>query len=228
MPTTSRAEADREVVGTGSSYVFTKNAPGPALRMTVEKPLPSFDYSFKILDVGQFAEDNTLPEGLVYQIQLFAAARKATEKDLKGLSPVFERKGAGGKHVYSVGLFRTYADVLSRLNKVKSRGFKGAAIVAFDDGKMISVSEARKLESTDRGLYKVRIWPEDGQSLSEAIRNLIAEETGKDILRAKDGAAVVYEVGPFSDKASCTRLASALQEAGAARVAVTAFDDEEE
>ena len=227
-PDKLRAEADREVVGTGSSYVFTKNAPGPALRMMVEKPLPSFDYSFKILDVGQFAEDNTLPEGLVYQIQLFATSRKATEKDLKGLSPVFERKDAGGKNVYSVGLFRTYSDVLSRLNKVKSRGFKGAAIVAFDDGKMISVSEARKLESSDRGLYKVRIWPEDGQSLPEAIRSLIADETGKDILRSKDGAAVVYEVGPFSDKASCTRLASALQEAGAARVAVAAFDDEED
>ena len=227
-PDKLRAEADREVVGTGSRYVFSKNAPGPALRMTVEQPLPSFDYSFKILDVGQFAEDNTLPEGLVYQIQMFASSRKATDKDLKGLSPVFSRKGAGGKNVYSVGLFRTYADVLSRLNKVKSRGFKGAAIVAFDNGKMISVPEARKLESTDRGLYKVRIWPEDGQTLSEAVRNLIIEETGKDILRAMDGGTVVYEVGPFSDKAACARLASALQEAGASRVSVAAFSDEEE
>ena len=130
-PDKLRAEADREMVGTPSHYVFSKNEPGPALDLDIEKPEPSFDYSFKILDVGQFAEDNTLPDGLVYQIQLFASVRKATERDLKGLSPVFSRPASGGKTAWSVGVFRTYADALSRLNKVKSLGFKGAVITAF-------------------------------------------------------------------------------------------------
>lgn len=221
-PDKLRAEAEREMVGTPSHYVFSKNEPGPALDLVVEQPEPTFDYSFKILDVGQFAEDNTLPDGLVWQIQLFASARKATERELKGLSPVFSRPASGGKTAYSVGLFRTYADALSRLNKVKSLGFKGAVIVAFQDGKMIPVPAARKLESAEPSLFKVRIWPENGTSLSEATLNAIHACTDKDIIRAKEGAAVVYEVGPFEDKADCTLLVTALKEAGADRVSISA------
>ena len=224
-PDKLQAEADREVIGTASSYVFSKNEFGPALQLTLEKPEPRFDYSFKILDVGQFAEDDTLPDGLVYQIQLFASTRKATERELKGLSPVFHRIGSGGKHVYSAGLFRSYADVLSQLNKVKGRGFKGAMIVAFDQGKMISIPNARALEARTRNLYAVRIWPEDGQNLSEAALTAIHSLTDKDIIRTKDGAAQVYEVGPFSDRQACERLVGALREAGVSQVSVTEIEE---
>ena len=220
-PDRLREEADREVIGTATHYVFSKNEMGPALELNLEKPIPTFDYSFKILDVGQFAEDNTLPDGLVYQIQLFASTRKATEQELKGLSPVFERRAASGKNVYSVGVFRTYADALSRLNKVKSRGFKGAAIVAFDDGELLAVPAARKLEASDRSLYKVRIWPDNGQSLPEAARNAILDLTEKDIIRTSEGAAVVFEVGPFSSREECEELVAALKECGLGNVSVT-------
>jgi hypothetical protein len=220
-PDRLREEADREVIGTASHYVFSKNEMGPVLQLNLEKPVPTFDYSFKILDVGQFAEDNTLPEGLIYQIQLFASTRKAVEKELKGLSPVFERRSASGKNVYSVGVFRSYADALSHLNKVKSRGFKGAAIVAFEDGEIIPVQAARKLESSDRSLYKVRIWPDNGQSLPEAALDAIHDLTEKDIIRTSEGAAVVFEVGPFSERAECEELVAALKACGLSNVSVT-------
>jgi hypothetical protein len=223
-PDKLRAEADREMVGTPSHYVFSKNEPGPALDLDIEKPEPSFDYSFKILDVGQFAEDNTLPDGLVYQIQMFASARKATERELKGLSPVFARAASGGKTAYSVGVFRSYADALSHLNKVKNRGFKGAVIVAFQDGKMIAVPAARKLETASPSLFKVRIWPEDGATLSDAALEAIHACTDKDIIRAKEGVATVYEVGPFSDRADCSLLVTALKEAGVDNVTVSSAD----
>ena len=220
-PDRLRAEADREMIGTASHYIFSKKEWGPALQMKVERPVPTFDYSFKILDVGQFAEDNTLPDGLVYQIQLFASSRKVSERELKGLSPVFERTGAGGKRVYSVGVFRSYSDVLSRLNKVKSRGFKGAMITAFRNGKMVSVPEARKLESTLSRQYKVQVWPSDGQSLPEAALDVIHAMCDKDIIRTREGAALVYEVGPFPDRSECAALVTALQDTGAVRASVS-------
>ena len=219
-PDKLQAEADREAVGTPSNYIFTKNEPGPALRLNLEKPLPTFDYSFKILEVGQFAEDNTLPDGLLYQIQLFALSRKATEKELKGLSPVFERISASGKYVYSAGVFRSYADVLAQLNKVKNCGFKGAMIVAFEDGKSIPVPEARDKESQVRHLFNVRIWPENGQNLPEAALDAIHALTDKDITRTAEGTAVVFEVGPFSDRTDCALLISALKGCGVGNVSV--------
>ncbi|MBR1574903.1 MAG: PD40 domain-containing protein [Bacteroidales bacterium] len=219
-PDRLRAEADREVVG-ASSYVFSKNAMGPVPDLVIEPAQPRFDYSFKILDVGQFAEDNTLPGGLVYQIQLFASSRKATERELKGLSPVFERSGTGGKHVYSAGVFRSYADALSRLNSVKARGFKGAQITAFQDGKLISTAAARKLESQVRILYKVRLSARSGQGLPDGIPDIIHARTDKDIIRVSGGAGTLYEVGPFEEKADAQALVSALQGAGLAEVSLT-------
>lgn len=224
-PDKLQAEADREMVGTPSHYVFTKNEPGPALDIVVEQPEPAFDYSFKVLEVGQFAEDNTLPDGLVYQIQMFASTRMVTERELKGLSPVFSRPASGGKTAWSVGVFRTYDDALSHLNKVKSQGFKGAVITAFQDGKMITVPDARKLESAEPSLFKVRIWPEDGATLSEAALDAIHACTDKDIIRAKDGAAVVFEVGPFEDRTDCSLLVTALKEAGVGHITVAATGD---
>ena len=99
-----------------------------------------FDYSFKVLPEGCFAEDNTIPPGIVYQIQMFGASKPVGVKALRGLSPVFERKTASGKYVYRVGLFNTYKDVLSNLNAVKKVGFRTAFIVAYIDGNEVSVS----------------------------------------------------------------------------------------
>ncbi|MCD8313885.1 MAG: hypothetical protein LUC24_06970 [Bacteroidales bacterium] len=140
-PDKVRAEADVEIVTKDIDYTFSKMHWGAPLDIEVEAS-DKFDYSFMILPEGQFAPDNTLPSGLVYQIQIFSISRKATVKDLHGLSPVFER----GHYVYSVGLFRTYNDVLSQLNKVRRAGFKTAFIVAFLDGKSISVTSARAME----------------------------------------------------------------------------------
>lgn len=222
-PDKLQAEADREVVGTSSNYVFSKNSLGPALSLVMEAPDPEFDYSFKILPEGQFAEDNTLPAGLVYQIQLFSISRKAGVREIKGLSPVFERQ-TNGRHIYSAGLFNTYADVLSNLNKVKKQGFKTAMIVAFKDGKQISINAARSIESENSRLFKIRIYPEDGQTLPEGAINAIRERSDKDILRLTDGAATVYEVGPFESKEECEQLSAVLLTAGVSSVSVSEIE----
>ena len=161
-PEKLQKEADREVVGVASAYTFKKNELGKPITLDMEKPKPSFDYTFQILPEGRFAEDNTLPEGLVYQIQLFSLSTKATVKQIKGLSPVFERIGSTGKHIYSVGLFHSYKDVLANLNKVKRVGFRSAVIVAFQNGKTITVPKAREMEKSIHELFQVRIFPANG------------------------------------------------------------------
>ena len=139
-------EADREIVPKDINYTFFKMEPGDTLKMDIEQPEPEFDYSFMILPEGRFAEDNTLPEGIVYQIQIFSITHPATLKDIRGLSPVFLHRPDNGRYTYTVGLFRTYSEVLAHLNKVRTNGFRGAYIVAFRDGKSIPVNAARKLE----------------------------------------------------------------------------------
>ena len=216
-----QAEADKEIVGASSGYTFSKNSYGPALHLDIMKPKPTFDYSFMILPEGRFAENNTLPEGIIYQIRIFTLGRKATVADLNGLSPVFERTTTSGRHAYSVGLFKSYKDVLSNLNKVKNRGFRDAQIDAFHNGQVINVRKARELESKVRTLFMIKIFPEDGQSLSEQAIAAVHEHSDKDLIKSVEAGSVVFTTGPFEDKSQVDVLVAALKAAGAENVSVS-------
>ena len=219
-PDKLQTETDREVVGASSGYTFSRHSLGAAVTLNMEAPEPDFDYTFRILPEAQLAENSTLPSGLVYQIQLFTLSRKATLAQLKGLSPVFEKLNPSLKYTYSVGLFRSYNDVLSHLNSVKRLGFKNAFIVAYRDGQSVSVSEARKLEARIKTLYKVRLFPENGQTLPELVLTAIHQQTDKDIVRQLENGTVVYEVGPLDDRQLADRLVQVIKATGIQRVSV--------
>ena len=212
------AEADREIVGHTADYVFTKREFGRPLALKMEEPEPEFDYSFKILEEGQFAEDNTLPEGLVYQIQMFSTASRATVAKLKGLSPVFETKTTNGRYTYRVGVFRAYADVLANLNSVKKVGFRNAFIVAFKDGKDLTVANARALEAElnrKPSFYEVRIDTGNGELDMTIAGGIRQQAPGKDIARIeKDDGTKVYVIGPFADKDTAENLAGFIRAMG--------------
>lgn len=205
--------ADREVVGQTTSYKFTKKSPGGPLELKMMEPEEKFDYTFRILEEGQFALDNTIPDGLVYQIQIFSGS-KATVKSLRGLSPVFEIK-SGGRYVYRVGVFRSYKDVLANLNAVKRVGFRSAFIVAYIDGKDVSVSKARSFEAEkSKNLYEVRFTP--SSDIDPAVMDGIRQQSdGKDIARTEDSEGnMIYIVGPYGDKATAEKLVDFIKAMG--------------
>ncbi len=210
-PERLQKEVDKEVVGVASAYTFKKNEFGRPITLDMETPKPSFDYTFQILPEGRFAEDNTLPEGLVYQIQLFSLSSKATVKQIKGLSPVFERLGSTGKHIYSVGLFHSYKDVLANLNKVKRVGFRSAVIVAFLNGKPVTVPKAREMEKSIHELFQVRIFPANGSALSETEIAAVRSATDTDMVRDTEGGIVSFIVGPFDSSSEAESLAAELR-----------------
>ena len=205
------AENDEEREVRRNDFSFERMSFGPALNMQIEVPEVKFDYSFKVLDVAQFAEDQAIPAGIVYQIQIFASKQKASLKSLKGLSPVYETKGSNGNYVYRVGMFRTYSDVLGHLNTVKKVGFRNAYISAFIDGKSVTVAKARAKEKETpviQEFYEVRIAPSSGELDSGVAAGIRQQAAGKDIARTVGGDGVVrYVVGPFSDKAKAEDLA---------------------
>lgn len=133
----SASAAEREVVGAGQSYTFSKHAMGPKLKMKVSRYAVS--PSFRIMPMGRFAQDNTLPPGVVYQIEFLSSPRHVSVDDLAGLSPVYERLSSSLRYTYSVGLYARYAEALLDLNTVRCLGFPDARITAYRDGKAIPV-----------------------------------------------------------------------------------------
>lgn len=203
-------------------YTFAAHSFGPDLELDMIRPEPEFDYTFMILDKGRFAEDNTIPDGIIYQIQIFSTGGKATTGSLRGLSPVFETRSASGRYTYRVGLFKSYQDVNSKLAKVRSLGFRSAFIVAYEDGEEISVAMARSREKSggvNPVLYNVRIIPPDGE-LDEAVSTGIRQQSeGKDIARTEtEDGTLVYVVGPFTDKSKAEELISFVKAMGLSEV----------
>ena len=218
-PDKLQTDADREVVGASSGYTFTKHEMGPAINLVIDAAVPKIDHTFKILEVGQFADESSIPEGLVYQIMFVTLSKKASVEQIKGLSPVFERMN-GSRYSYYAGLFRSYKEALSQVNNVKRLGFKSAMIVALRDGKTISVSTARSLEAKTRTLYKVKIYPPDGQNLPDAALAGIHELTDKDIVKLLESGSTIYEVGPLDDAAAADAIVEKLKASGVSRASV--------
>jgi len=200
------AEAEREVVGEATGYVFKKMTMGEPLSLEMERLEPKFDYSFRILDTARFAADMTLPEGVAYQIQIFTTSKPASLKSLKGLCPVFETRSPSGRYIYRVGLFNEYGDVLSHLNAVKRLGFRSAYIVGFVDGEELPVGKVRLIEKERKEapaeLYRVVIVPSGGNMDTIAIEGVRQQSGGKDVARVEKGLAV----GPFDNRSQAVAL----------------------
>ena len=132
-------EEDREVAGAELGYTFAKASFGPAIK--IKKGRRTSSTTFRVAPVGRFAQDNTLPPGLVYQIYLFDSPVHASLEDIKGLTPVYERLGANLRYTYLIGLFSSYDDALDNLNIARKLGFPQARIVAWRDGRAAAVRQ---------------------------------------------------------------------------------------
>jgi hypothetical protein len=189
-------EAEREVVGESTGYVFSKMNMGGALSLQMEQPEPEFDYTFKILDQAQVLRDTVSRNGIVYQIQVMSSDRPATVRSLKGLSPVFESLSPGGRYIYRVGLFHEYKDVLPHLNTVKRLGFRSAYIVAMVDGVEKKVAVVRNIEN-ERKVAKPRLFRvvvPAGSELDSVVLTSLKQQAGeRDIARTEDSLII----GPF-------------------------------
>ena len=218
-------EAEREVVGDATGYVFSKMNFGEPLVLDIEKPEPEFDYSFKVLDVAQVLKDPVAEKGIVYQIQIMSTERPAPLKALKGLSPVFESISSGGRYVYRVGLFHQYKDVLPHLNTVKKLGFRSAYIVAMVDGVEKKVAVARNMETLLKAKkpehYKVVITlGEDFDSV--ALAGLRQQAGDRDMARM-DSKLIV---SPFESKDEANALVQFVESMGYGKAMLEQLNNE--
>ena len=203
---------DEAPVADMPEYDFRMRSMGDSLAIAVHIPEVKFDYTFRIEPEAVYAEDQTIPGGIVYQVQLFSGGRKATLSELKGLTPIYEHRTPSGLYIYRAGLFGAYQEAVAAAEQIRRRGFKDAYITAFIDGKEVSVVSARTEEARRNNqvlLYEVRIIPETGELESEVVEGMVRLAMGKDIARveAEDGTQV-FIVGPFDNKAMAEELAS--------------------
>ena len=196
-------------------YEFVR-LPAPSRLLAVfEVPEEQMDYTFRVLGEAVIAESNdVLNEGLVYQIQIVSGSSKLALRQLRGLSPVFEKRQPNGRYIYCVGKFSRYADAQKALPTVK-RFFSSAYIVAFRDGKSMSVANARKAEAAGVDRYQV-VFSEYPDGIPSEIMQVIRANCSKDIARrTSDEGKVIYYIAPFDSQTEADSLVAKLRAAGA-------------
>lgn len=94
-----------------------------------------------------------VPAGIIYKIQIGAFKGKipeASNKLIKKISVIRKVENYvddKGVKVYTTGNLRLYPDAVTMLGQVKQEGIKNAVINAYQNGKKITVVEARKLNN---------------------------------------------------------------------------------
>lgn len=196
-------------------YEFLRLPPPGRIVAVFEQPEEQFDYTFRVEDEAVIAESNdVLNEGLVYQIQMVSGSSKLAVRQLRGLSPVFEKRQSNGRYTYCVGKFSRYADAQKALPTVK-RYFSSAYIVAFRDGKSMTVANARKAEAAGVDRYQV-IFSEYPEGIPADVMQVIRANSSKDIARrTSDEGKVIYYIAPFDSQTEAESLAAKLRAAGA-------------
>lgn len=195
---------------------FTKIESPKVADLIFEEPQETFDYSFRVLDEAIFAESNELPSGIIYQIQILSSTRPATLKQLKGLSPVFEKKQSPSKYIYCVGRFSKYYEAQTALKTVKKRGFSSAFVVAFNNGKSLSLANARKVEASAANSARFQlVFTDYPDGIPAPILEVIRASCSKDIARrSSDNGEIIYYIAPFDDKNEAEALLAKLLAVG--------------
>ncbi|MBP6947657.1 MAG: hypothetical protein KBB35_01015 [Bacteroidales bacterium] len=192
-------------------YPFVKRSFSKPFDIPIEIPKESFDYSFRILDTAVIAEPVNIP-GISYSIQLSVTSHKAQLRQLKGFSPVFEKRQSSGKYLYTAGIFHSYQEALSQINIVRKRGFPTAFLVAYRDGKSISVNEARQAENLPASGPKYCVVLENfAGGIPDAVMAIIRNNTSKEVVRSLSEGKVLYIMAPFDKKEEAETFADILK-----------------
>ncbi len=84
--------------------------------------------------------------GLLYTIQIGAYKNPVESSDLLNLDPIYKEQTALGFTRYTTGNYSDYIKALSEKDRIIKLGIKDAFVVAYYNGKRISISEAAKIK----------------------------------------------------------------------------------
>ena len=83
-----------------------------------------------------------VPEGLVFRIQIGFFKKELPEEHFDGIFPLASEQIDNTYFRYIAGSFPTYEAAKRSLQKINDKGYTDAFIVAYFNGKKISISEA--------------------------------------------------------------------------------------
>jgi len=163
--------------------------------------------------------DPRLPNGLVFKVQIAAFRKPIPANTFGDIKPINGETSPTSTFTrYMAGLFTNYTDANGSKNVIRTKGYKDAFVVAYFNGRRISVRQARAMIAngtayTDTELLavanKLKV---DNYGQSKAADANSSAYTGIAIDKAlNNNSGIVYtvQIGVFRGERSSQRLANA-------------------
>ena len=93
--------------------------------------------------------DPPLPTGIIFKVQIGAFRKVIPAETFTGLTPLTAEKLENGITRYTVGIFYEIESARNARGQVRNLGYNDAFIVAFNNGKRISINQALRLLGVD-------------------------------------------------------------------------------
>lgn len=116
--------------------------------MNVKLLLLKIVFCFPIVLLGQYYSVNKVEsvDGLFYTVQIGTLSTENVPEEYQKISDINIEKLESGKFRFSSGVFRELKYARSRRDEIINAGLKGAFIIAYENGKRISLREIRNRE----------------------------------------------------------------------------------
>jgi hypothetical protein len=115
--------------------------------------------------------DPPLPDGLIFKVQIGAFKNPLPPEHFTGLSPMTAEKLANGITRYTVGIFREIDEARIARKQVQNVGYQDAFIIAYMNGKRISLNQALQQLGEDLGPGIAATNPLNNVSQNAPIQN---------------------------------------------------------
>lgn len=178
------------------------------------------------------AIDEELPSGILYKIQIGAFSKPRTLRFFKGFYPITGKR-VGRITKYYIGKFYRLSDAEQALSKVKTKGFKDAFIVAWNNGKPLPPQRAKTLENAtvsyqpkkqapaQTGTFIIQLGIYEGKIPESELRTVKALAPDKELLRKTDlRGFYIYSVGYFNNADEAERIKDNLVASGLLKASV--------
>ena len=147
--TTSKTETTTQPTTTEAATTTTKTE-SENLPTTSSAILKYYDVLFDKLDLSgatysaskPIPVDAPMPEGLIFKVQIGAFRNPIPQNLFKGIKPITAETTPQGLKRYTAGLFEKFLKANDAKKQVNGLGYRDAFIVAFFNGKRISMNEA--------------------------------------------------------------------------------------
>jgi len=90
--------------------------------------------------------------GLVYYVQLGMFSKPVQQGQFNNIEPIFTEKIPSKGTRYMTGFYHSIAQARSAEKTIKSRGYKDAYVVAYNNGRLMSLTKAKQLEKKGSGI----------------------------------------------------------------------------